>query len=158
VVNGYRISSIYKLFSGGLIVNNHIITVTNWREALNKAKADPAVGIRIAPLTQNETFGMYVTEILPNKKVTAHYHQEGIEIYSILAGNGMLYTASPNRQNEPTYIQEKAVKTGDFFNIEPGVIHQLVNLGQDPLILVFGCPGSHLSSDRVITKDLFIEE
>jgi mannose-6-phosphate isomerase-like protein (cupin superfamily) len=135
-------------------MNKHIIDVTNWREALGNAKADATVGIRIAPLTQNASFSMYVTELPPNKKITAHYHQEGIEIYSILSGSGVLYTALVNCQNEPTCIQEKPVNAGDFFNIAPGVIHQLANPGQEPLILVFGCSDTHLTSDRIVTMDL----
>lgn len=137
-----------------VVMEKNVVTVTNWQDVLSGAKADPAVGIRIAPLTQNEEFGMYVTEILPNKKVNAHYHQTGVEIYSILTGLGTLYTALLNHINEPIKIQTKTVAAGDFFNINPGVIHQLKNTGDKPLILVFGCPASHLSSDRVITLDL----
>jgi mannose-6-phosphate isomerase-like protein (cupin superfamily) len=135
-------------------MENYLVKITNWEKALNHAKADSAVGIRIAPLTEDIYFGMYVTEILPSKKVGAHYHQEGIEVYSILSGYGILHTALPDHQNDPIDIRSKPVKAGDFFNIHPGVIHQLANTGNEPLILVFGCPASHLSSDRILTEDL----
>lgn len=135
-------------------MKNHAAKITNWKEALNNAKADSAVGIKIAVLVEDDTFGMYVTEIIPKRKVGAHYHREGLEVYSILSGNGMLHTAFPNDQDDPIDIISKSVVAGDFFNINPGVIHQLENTADESLILVFGCPASHLSSDRVLTKDL----
>ncbi len=135
-------------------MENYFVKITNWEQALNLAKEDCAVGIRIATLTENIYFGMHVTEILPNRKVGAHYHQEGIEIYSILSGYGVLHTALPNPNGEPVNILSNPVKAGDFFNVNPGIIHQLENTSKELLILVFGCPASHLSSDRILTKDL----
>jgi mannose-6-phosphate isomerase-like protein (cupin superfamily) len=124
--------------------------VTHWKKALENAVLDPAVGIRIAPLTDNTSFGMYVTEILPGKKISAHYHQEGGEVYEIIRGNGMLYTAPAESQSHHTAT---TVTAGDFFNIDPNVVHQLVNTGDEPLILIFGCPGTHLGLDRVVVSD-----
>jgi mannose-6-phosphate isomerase-like protein (cupin superfamily) len=124
--------------------------VTHWKKALATAVLDSTVGIRIAPLTDNISFGMYVTEILPGKKVSAHYHQEGSEVYEIIHGKGTLYTAP---SESPSHHTATAVNAGDFFNIDAKVVHQLVNTGDEPLILIFGCPGAHLGSDRVVVND-----
>lgn len=128
--------------------------ITNWKKALARAVLDPAVGIRIAPLTESNEFRLFVTEILPGKKVGAHFHSAGIEIYMILAGAGTLHTALPAESNQKHAQQSHLVQTGDFFNIEPGVVHQLENTGTESLILVFGCPPEHLSSDRTLFDDL----
>lgn len=130
------------------------IEIVNWKQALETAEADPAVKIRIAPLTKNEAFSMYVTEIAPGGKVGAHYHREGIEVYEILKGKGTLHTAIPNQENIPVNTKSQHVEAGDFFEINPGTIHQLENTGDGPLVLVFGCPTTHLSTDRIITEDL----
>lgn len=131
--------------------------LTNWKEALQKAELDPSVGIRIAPLTsKGEEFCLFVTEILPNKKIGAHYHKEGTEIYGILQGEGTLNTGIPiENQRKCSQIKSIQVKSGDFFNINAETAHQLKNTGNDPLILIFGCPPSHLDSDRVLVDDLF---
>lgn len=134
--------------------SHNTVEIVNWKQALETAKADPVVKIRIAPLTKNESFSMHVTEIAPGKKVGAHYHQEGVEVYEILKGKGTLHTAIPKQENIPGNTKSQAVEAGDFFEINSGIIHQLENTGDEPLILVFGCPAAHLSTDRIITEDL----
>jgi mannose-6-phosphate isomerase-like protein (cupin superfamily) len=124
--------------------------VAHWKKALETAVLDHAVGIRIAPLTDNISFGMYVTEVLPGKKVSAHYHQEGGEVYEIIRGKGMLYTAP---SESPSHHTATAVNAGDFFNIDAKVVHQLVNTGDESLIIIFGCPGTHLGLDRIVVGD-----
>lgn len=125
--------------------------VTNWKEKLSDATLDPKVGIKIAKLTQDQEFSMHVTEIAPGSKVGSHFHQDGVEVYQILSGKGHMYLAEADRQSE---IQKLDVSGGDFFTIKPNVVHQLENSGSDPLVLIFGCPQSHLSADRVICQDL----
>ena len=133
------------------------MNIFNWKIALQSAVLDISVGIRIAPLTSaSEEFCIFVTEILPGKKIGAHYHQKGIEIYGILQGEGTLNTADPiPEKNLCQNIKSIAVKTGDFFNINSGIAHQLKNTADEPLILIFGCPPDHLNSDRILVDDLF---
>ncbi len=130
------------------------VKIANFKTALDGAVADPAVGIKIAPLTQDPSFGTYITEIPPKGKVGAHYHCEGVEVYGIMSGSGIIHTAIPDENNQPTDISSKPVTTGDFFNIDSGVIHQLENIASEPLILIFGCPATHLNTDRILTCDL----
>lgn len=130
------------------------IDVKNIETALKNAIADPKVGIRIAPLINNEEFGMYVTQIPSKQKITAHYHQAGLEIYGIISGSGLIHTAVPLDNGEYKNKKSKQVSAGDYFCIEANIIHQLQNTGNEPLILVFGCPATHLSTDRILSKDL----
>lgn len=128
----------------------------NYIEALQSAVLDPSVGIQITPLTSgNQEFCLFVTNILPGKKVGAHYHQHGVEIYGIMQGNGQLFTSDQiDEENRCHQIKSTTVQAGDFFNINAGTAHQLINTGSEPLVLIFGCPPSHLNSDRVLTHDL----
>ncbi len=134
--------------------------IRNWRTVLGAAELDPAVNIRIAALTDNTEFNLYVTEILPGLSVGAHSHNEGIEVYEILQGMGVLHTLKITNENTkaPELIQHTTVKAGDFFEIPARVIHQLENNGNTPLILIFGCPPAHLSTDRVLAQDLLTQE
>lgn len=96
---------------------------------------------------------MHATEIAAGAKITAHYHQHGVEIYGILSGTGVIYTAKPSDKGFLNLIS-KPIQAGDFFTIEANTTHQLVNTGNEPLLLIFGCPKNHLGSDRIVTKDL----
>jgi quercetin dioxygenase-like cupin family protein len=130
------------------------IPIKNWHSALNEAVLDDKAGIRIAKLVGNDDFSMYVTEILPKATVNAHYHSHGIEIYHILSGQGVIYTGAPINDNQTNWNESAIVKDGDFFVIEPGMVHQLKNPFEESLILIFGCPISHLSTDRVVVTNL----
>jgi mannose-6-phosphate isomerase-like protein (cupin superfamily) len=126
--------------------------VKNWQSVLAQAIQDNAVGISIAYLSGNEEFSMYVTEIKPNSQVGAHYHSKGVEIYQILEGQGVIHIGEPLKDAQVAWVEEVIVKKGDFFTILPGQVHQLKNPYKEKLVLVFGCPSDHLSSDRVVIK------
>lgn len=125
--------------------------IVNWEKLISSANLDPEVGIAIAKLTGDVEFAMYVTRISPGKKVGAHAHSHGHEIYQILEGTGTI-SMSPENGAVKT---DRFVSKGDFFTIPPGTFHQLKNTGTQDLILVFGCPETHLSTDRILaTSDL----
>jgi mannose-6-phosphate isomerase-like protein (cupin superfamily) len=130
--------------------------IIHWEKALESAVLDPAVGIRIAKLTADtQEFCLYATELLPGKKVGAHYHGNGTEIYQILKGKGTLYTGEPAEGKACKNIQSNPVKAGDCFNINANTAHQLVNTGDESLVLIFGCSPKHLSTDRTIVDTLY---
>jgi mannose-6-phosphate isomerase-like protein (cupin superfamily) len=108
---------------------------------------DPAVGIRIATVLEDAACSYYATEISPGKSVTPHYHCQGGEVYIIFSGTGVIKTWQPEYAADVDAIQ---VERGDVFNIPPGTVHQLVNTGIQPLVLLFACPPEHLNADRVI--------
>lgn len=131
----------------------NVLSKRNFQEALTEAVTDSKVGIKIAPLTGDDTFALYVTEIPGKGKVGAHYHKEGLEVYQILSGNGTMHFGKPQSDNSVIWETPLEVKEGDFFTIPQGTVHQLRNPYQNKLVLVFGCPKSHLGTDRVIVEE-----
>jgi mannose-6-phosphate isomerase-like protein (cupin superfamily) len=126
---------------------------TNYQEALKKAVADPKVNIKIAPLTGDDSFSLFVTEIPSKGQVGAHYHEEGLETYQILSGKGLMYVGNPLPDNSVEWLDPIPVKDGDFFTIPKRMVHQLRNPFDEKLVLVFGCPKSHLSTDRIVVSE-----
>lgn len=124
--------------------------ITNYQQALQEAIKDEKAGIKIAKLSGNADFSLYVTELEPNAQVNAHYHNQGVEIYQILTGNGEIHLGKPDINNKVLWQPAFNVKAGDVFTIEPGTVHQLKNPHNKNLILIFGCSESHLGSDRII--------
>ena len=128
------------------------LKVVHWHHELSSAVADPVVGIKIAPLTGDDTFRLYITQLPPHSKITPHYHKKDIETYQIVSGNGLMHTGSVDDQEKVTWHEPTLVQEGDVFTILPGMVHQLENNSDQPLILIFGCPITHLSSDRYVVK------
>jgi len=127
---------------------------SNWKHALEQAVRDPKVGIRIAPLCGDEHFGLYVASV-PDR-VGCHVHFHGIETYEILEGTGELHLGFV-RDRKPGPIEWQApepVEAGDVFVIGPGYAHQLRNKGEGDLVILFGCPPSHVDSslDRLMIE------
>ena len=82
-------------------------------------------------------------------KVSNHYHQRGLEHYFIVQGKGVLHTGQVTEDNEIEWIKPQTVIEGDHFIIKEGFAHQLENsLGGKNLIILFGCPDSHLNNDE----------
>lgn len=126
-----------------------VLKVSNWVNEINNAIPDPAVGISLASLAGGDMFTSYVSEIPPGRCVAAHYHPQGIEIYQILEGRGLMKTGSLASDQSIQWEQSLEVKKGDFFTIYPGMIHQLENNSSDPLILIVTCSPTNLVYNRV---------
>jgi mannose-6-phosphate isomerase-like protein (cupin superfamily) len=124
--------------------------IKNIYKAEGEGEMDPAVGIKITPLSGDESLGLFLAEIEPNKKINAHYHSVGTEIYQIMEGSGEIHIGEILASGEVSWILSKPVVKGDCFTIESGKAHQLVNNTDHRLTILFTCPKSHLSSDRKI--------
>ena len=121
-------------------------------QKIKNAPFDPAVGIQIALLWEDLNKSYYCSLISPHKKLAAHYHNEGDELYFIIEGNGLMRLGT----QEATGIewkQEFEVAGGDFFTVPPQVVHQLINQSDENLLAIFGCDKNHLGSDRFIIKE-----
>ncbi len=125
---------------------------TNLYETIENAKFDDVGVIRIAYLTGSDEFSLFGAEIAPRRKVGAHYHKSGIEMYKIVEGNGMMHTGMPDDNNNVNWHNSMRVKRGDFFTVNEGEVHQLVNENDIKLIAIICCPKSHLSTDRIVVK------
>ena len=74
--------------------------VNNIYKSLSKAKLDPTVGIRILHLFGDDKLSFYAAEIYPKKKVGAHYHPTGSELYQIVQGAGEIHIGKPINKNK----------------------------------------------------------
>ncbi|MGD9873794.1 MAG: cupin domain-containing protein [Kiritimatiellia bacterium] len=128
------------------------LPIKNIYEQIKSAPLDPAVGIRVVPLTGGDDFSLFAAEIGPKKRVGAHYHAAGGEIYQIVEGSGTIHIGKPAGAGKTDWLTAAAVKKGDCFTIQEGEVHQLVNDQDERLIALFGCPKSHLSTDRTMVK------
>lgn len=128
------------------------LKVSHWAHELSKAIPDKAVGISLAPLAGNDLFTTYVTELRAGACVAAHYHPEGVEIYQILAGKGLMKTGSVASDHSVKWDQCTEVKSGDFFTIHPGTVHKLENNSSERLILIVTCSPTNLSYNRIVTE------
>jgi len=126
--------------------------INNLFEKIESAKLDEAVGIRIAHLTGSEEFSFFGAEIGPLKKVGAHYHKSGLEIYQIVVGRGKMHLGIPDSDNNVKWTRSLNVTKGDCFTVNEGEVHQLINELDSKLVAIFGCPKSHLSTDRIVVK------
>ena len=128
------------------------LNVKNIFEQIVSAPLDPAVGIRVVPLTGNDDFTFFAAEIGPRKRVGAHYHDQGAEIYQIVEGRGEMHLVKPRGDGQTAWYAAASVQKGDCFTVQEGEVHQLINDHDERLIALFGCPKSHLSTDRTMVQ------
>ena len=129
------------------------LKIININEKLLEAQFDLSVGIKIAHLLDIGDLSQYVAEIGSNKKVGAHYHSIGSEIYQIIEGVGEIHIGKVFGKNKVDWVISKTVKQGDCFTIREGEAHQLVNKQNEKLIIQFICSKSHLLDDRTMVSD-----
>ena len=128
------------------------ISIQNIFDKIKSAPLDPAVGIRVVPLVGDDSFTLFAAEIGPHKRVGAHFHGAGLEIYQIVEGRGDMHVGKPIGDGQTAWRAAAAVQKGDCFTVQEGEVHQLINDHDEPLIALFGCPKSHLSTDRTMVK------
>lgn len=76
--------------------------------------------------TKNISLGVNVTEV--GSKIPAHTHQEQEEVMYVVSGNGVFIIND---------TQEYPVSAGSALYAPPGVKHELVNRGNEPLKIVW---------------------
>lgn len=128
------------------------ISIQNIYEKIQSAPLDPAVGIRVVPLVGDDAFTLFAAEIGPHKRVGAHFHGTGLEIYQIVEGRGEMHLGTPLGDGQTKWHAVANVQKGDCFTVQEGEVHQLINDHDERLIALFGCPKSHLSTDRTMVQ------
>lgn len=121
-----------------------MIDIKVWDDLVNSCVFDKDVGIRIAKLTRDDKFSTFITVIEPKKCVNPHYHKHGDEHYHIISGLGEIKLKDMATSQESSY----KVKGNSSFVVKENIMHQLINTGNEPLVLMFSCPASHLDIDR----------
>jgi mannose-6-phosphate isomerase-like protein (cupin superfamily) len=118
--------------------------IIDWHTALTTATTDAKAGIAPVRLTGDTAFATHLARLEAGQTVTAHYHRHGAEHYHILSGQGRIAI----RALDQFQFKELPVRAGHSFLIPANTWHSLTNCANEPLLLMFSCPASHLDSDR----------
>ena len=127
-----------------------------WQEALANAQPDSVVSIRHAALQGDEGCRIHVASI--SERVGCHAHFSGEEDYAVVSGCGVLHwgVVSERAEDKWRVVWETLVyvSAGDRFIIPQGYAHQLERFGNEPLVILFACPDTHLNDkDRLMLED-----
>jgi mannose-6-phosphate isomerase-like protein (cupin superfamily) len=76
-------------------------------------------------------------------RTVAHYHRVAEELYFFTAGAGRMTLGD----------EEREVAAGDCVVIPPGRVHDLVNTGDEPLVLLCCCAPAYSHEDTVLVTD-----
>jgi mannose-6-phosphate isomerase-like protein (cupin superfamily) len=76
----------------------------------------------------------------PGGETIEHFHRTSEEIYFFTAGAGRMRLGD----------EEAEVRAGDTVVIAPGVKHQLLNAGAEPLVLLCCCAPPYSDDDTVL--------
>ena len=105
------------------------------------AKSD----IQMLKLTEGAMV-LFAAELKAGKKLPAHYHRNGTEVYQILGGDG-IFELGQLDDEQVVWSDCLPVGPGDIFEVQPGWVHRLSGGAQD-LRMIFFTPPSHLGEDR----------
>ncbi len=89
-----------------------------------------------------------IAELKAGKTLSAHYHNEGSEIYHILSGRGKMEIGTLSG-TKVIWKEHFDVTPNDLFEVKDRVVHRLSNDGDENLKIVFVTPPSHLGEDRI---------
>lgn len=126
------------------------IDIINMHEAIGseQAKCD-ADGTRFAPIASLPGgLGADILEVAPHTSMGHHYHRAGADLFFILSGDGVLYTAQLAGDGKTQRdIRRAPIKAGDVYGIDAGVVHAIENHGDTPLRFINIAPPTHGTSD-----------
>jgi len=91
---------------------------------------------------------LIIAELKSGRKLPAHYHVHGDEIYQVLSGRGCMEVGELYENESVRWIESLELKSGDVIKIEPMAVHRLSG-GNEDLRLIFVTPPSHLGEDRI---------
>jgi mannose-6-phosphate isomerase-like protein (cupin superfamily) len=120
--------------------------IVNMKNLFGSLPKDEKSDIQIKKVTDG-TMAVYIAELQGGKKLSAHYHNEGDEIYQILDGEGTIEIGELSGDGV-IWKDRLEVKAGDVFNVAPKKVHRLSNQSTENLRLVFFTAASHLGDDR----------
>jgi len=138
------------------------IDLTFIEEKLQEAPYEPALGVRLVHLTPTEIDGkkleLIAIKLDPDKQLIPHLHQVDGEIcIPLTEGVARLGEAKKNESGEYVMQEDKIVVDweeaqtlipGKSFNIIAGKAHYLAALPDNPFVLLFILPATHLGTDR----------
>ena len=119
--------------------------IQNVNQLFDQLVKDEKSDIQMLKLTDG-TMSLLLAELKADKKLPAHYHNEGTEIYQILSGEGKI---EMGELSGGTVIWKDSftIKAGDIFEVMPKVVHRLSNDSGEVLRMIFFAPPSHLCDE-----------
>lgn len=121
--------------------------IFNTTQVFSLLQQDEKSDITLRRLTES-SLSVYAAELKAGKKLPAHYHHTGGEIYQVVSGEGLMETGRVEGTSV-VWTASFPIKAGDVFEVPPAMVHKLYNPGIAALRLIFFTPPSHLEEDRV---------
>lgn len=121
--------------------------IFNIKKLFGTLEQDEKSDIQIRKVTDG-IMAVYIAELKAGKKLSAHYHNEGEEIYQILDGEGIIEIGKLSG-DAIIWNGSYDVKAGDVFEVAPKMVHRLSNHETKDLRLIFFTTASHLGDDRI---------
>lgn len=122
--------------------------VLNINGMFSQLKQDPKSDIQTLRIIEGET-ALVIAELKPMKKLGAHYHTSGAEIYHVLSGAARMEIGEL-AEDGIRWLQDFSLESGDVLAVDPYAVHRLSNTGDNPVRLIFFASPSHLSDeDRI---------
>jgi len=119
--------------------------IQNVNQLFDQLVKDEKSDIQILKLTGG-IMSLLLAELKVGKRLPAHYHNEGTEIYQILSGEGKIELGELSG-SAVIWNDSYTVKTGDVFEMMPKVVHRLSNDSGEVLRMIFFAPPSHLCDE-----------
>lgn len=121
--------------------------IFNTKKLFGSLAQDEKSDIQIKKVTDG-FMAVYIAELKAGKKLSAHYHKEGVEIYQILDGEGIIEIGTLSGDTV-IWNGSYEVTAGDVFEVAPKMVHRLSNHDTKDLLLIFFTTASHLGEDRI---------
>lgn len=120
--------------------------IHNLQQSFQNLVPDAHSDIRTAVLINGPTC-LIIAGLKAGRKLPAHYHLKGSEIYQVLSGNGFVELGTLPAAQAVNWQKSSKIKAGDVFEVPEGWVHRLTG-GSEDLRLVFIAPPAHLAEDR----------
>jgi mannose-6-phosphate isomerase-like protein (cupin superfamily) len=121
------------------------MTVHNLNEMFSQLVPDPRSDIQTRRVVDGPP-SLILAELKPEKKLGAHYHTVGSEIYHVLEGVGVMEIGEL-ADGGVHWAAPINLKAGDVLEVPARAVHRLSNPGSKPLRLVFFAPPNHLNDE-----------
>lgn len=119
--------------------------IKNINQLFDHLVKDEKSDIQMLKLTDG-IMSLLIAELKAGKKLPAHYHNKGTEIYQILSGEGKIELGELSC-GTIIWNDNLHVKAGDIFEVLPKVVHRLSNDSGEVLRMIFFAPPSHLCDE-----------
>ena len=123
--------------------------ILNLQSVFLNLNKDAHSDIHMQQLTDGPT-AIFAAELKAGKKLPAHFHNQGTEIYQILSGEGT-FELGRMADGQVKWEERSQVREGDLFEVQAGQVHRLSG-GQMDLRLLFITPPDHLGDDRTFIE------